>query len=215
MEDFLKEHASAIFALLGAFLGGFLSFLASWAMKNREYTLRIWDRLLDRRIKAHENLITIALEMRVMVALGGKEEDGEVARSPQVLTSREVFEEWFTRFIQLASEGSTWITTKSKREVNFVQDYLITLHTNLAEVPSDKYPAIGQVIRQDFIHLSSELEKLAFDYFENEISKKKLNRLSEWHKYPRQVTESRLSSTALLSKWESVQKAVGKSGRTK
>lgn len=207
MESFLKENASAFFGLLGAFLGGFLSFFASWAIKNREYSLRIWDRLLERRIKSHENLIAIAVEMRVMVTLGGKEDDGEIARSPHVLFSKEVFEAWLARFTQRTQEGSTWLTTKAKREVNFVQDYLVTLHASLAEVPSDKYLAVGQVLRQDFISISSELEKSAYDYFENEISKRKLSQLSEWHKYPRQHTEARLTSTALISKWDSVRKA--------
>lgn len=208
MEELLQQHSSAIFGLLGVFLGGSLSFFANWAMKNREYSLRIWDRLIDRRIKAHENLIAIAIEMRVMVALGGKEKDGEIARAPQVLLSKDEFVRWFVRFTQLTQEGNTWLTTKAKRELNFAQDYLITLHTHLASAPSENYLAIGQVIRMDFINLSSSLEKAAYDYFENEIAKRKLNKLSDWHKYPRQSTESRLKSTALLSNWEGVQQAI-------
>ncbi len=147
MEEFLTQNASAIFGLAGAFLGGLLSFIASWMIKNREYSLRIWQMLLDRRIKAHENLISLAMEMRVMVGLG-REENGEVARAPQVLISREEFEAWFTRFAQLTQEGSTWLTTEAKREVNFVQDYLVTLHTNLANVPSERFLPIGKVIRR-------------------------------------------------------------------
>lgn len=191
---------------MGAFLGCSFSFFTTWAIKNREYSLRIWDRLLDRRIKAHENLLVIANEMRVMVTLGGHKYDGELARAPKVLISKEIFEKWFVRFAQLSQEGNTWLTTKAKRELNFIQDYLITLHTNLSLTPSENYLAVGQVIRLDFINLSSGLEKAAFDYFENEIAKRKLNKISDWHKYPRNETESRLSSTALLSNWESVQK---------
>ena len=208
METFLQENASAIFGLLGAFLGGLLSFTATWVMKNREYTLRVWDRLLERRIKAHENLISIAVEMRVMVALGGKDMDGAVARAPQVMISKEEFEKWFTRFTLITQEGSTWLTTKAKREVNFVQDYLVTLHTNLSSAQSDKYLSVGQVIRQDFVDLSSALEKASYDYFENEITKRKLNKLSEWHKYPRQNTESRLSNMQLISNWQRVQEVL-------
>lgn len=120
MEEFINKNASAIFGLAGAFLGGLLSFIASWMIKNREYSLGVWQILLDRRIKAHENLISVALEMRVMVALGGKEKNGEVARAPHVLLSREAFEAWFARFTQLTQEGSSWLSTKAKREVNFV-----------------------------------------------------------------------------------------------
>jgi hypothetical protein len=147
-----------------------------------------------------------------MVGLGGFEANGEVARSPQVLISKEEFERWFVRFTQLTREGTTWLTTKAKREVNYVQDYLVTLHTNLASVPSDKHLSVGRVIRQDFIALSSALEKASYDYFENEISKRKLSNLCEWHKYTRQETESRLSGTALISDWESVKNALEREG---
>jgi hypothetical protein len=208
VEEFITKNASAIFGLAGAFLGGLLSLIASWMIKNREYSLRIWQILLERRIKAHENLLAVAIEMRVMVALGGKDKDGEVARAPQVLLSREAFEEWFTRFTQLTQEGSTWLSTKAKREVNFVQDYLITLHMNVDNAPSERYLAVGQVIRQDFIELSSALEKAAYDYFENQIRKRKLGRLSDWHKYPREYSESRLASTALMSNWDAIREAV-------
>ena len=83
----------------------------------------------------------------------------------------------------------------------------------MASVPSDNYLSVGQIIRQDFVELSSALEKASYDYFENEITKRKLSDLSEWHKYPRQTTESRLSSMVLLSNWEGVQEAsAGRNG---
>lgn len=207
MEEFISQNASAVFGLLGAFVGGLLSFLTSWALKNREYTLRIWDKLLERRIKAHENLIAIAIELRVMVALGGEGPDGEVARAPQVLISEEEFEKWFIRFTQLTQSGSTWLTTQARRELNFVQDYLVTLHTNLSSVRSERYLAVGAVIRSDFLDLSSGLEKAAYDYFENTISERKLGSLRDHHKFPRSETESRLRNTVLMQNWDRVQEA--------
>lgn len=199
VEEFITKNASAIFGLTGAFLGGLVSFIASWMIKNREYSLHIWQILLERRIRAHENLIAVAIEMRVMVPLGGRDKNGEISRAPQVLLSRESFEEWFARFTQLTLEGSSWLSTKAKREVNFVQDYLITLHTNLENVPSERYLAVGKIIRLDFLELSSTLEKASYDFFENQIKKRKLGRLSDWHKYPKEHTESRLARTALVS----------------
>ena len=210
MEEFIKEfinnNTSAIFGLLGALGGGLVSFLASWLLKKREYNLRLWDKLLERRIKAHENVIAAALEMRVMVALGATEEDGEVARAPQVLLSKEVFEEWFIQFTQLTVGGSTWLTTEAKRELNFVQDYFVTLHQNLTDVPSEKYLPIGQVIRQDFLALSSDLETKSFEFFGKEVRRLKLSNLKKWHKYKRAETEKRLKRTELLSRWEKIKR---------
>ena len=205
MEEFINRNASAIFGLLGVIGGGLVSFFASWLLKKREYNLHLWDKLLERRIKAHENVINVALEMRVMVALGGIEDTGEVARAPQVLSSKNEFDEWFRKFTQLTMGGTTWLTTEAKRELNFVQDYLVTLHQNLAGIPSEKYLRIGQVIRADFMHLSSGLEKKAFEFFENEVRRLKLSDLDKWHKHKRSETEKRLKETALLDQWEKIQ----------
>lgn len=83
VKEFLQENASALFALGGAFGTALLSFLAAWFLRKRDYDLRLWDKLLERgRIDAHERLINVALEMRVMVALGGVDKAGKVVRSP-------------------------------------------------------------------------------------------------------------------------------------
>lgn len=203
--EFINEYSNAIFALLGAVGGGVISFIAAWTLKKREFTLRLWDKLHNKRIKAHEDVISLALKMRIMVALGGYDENGDVARAPNLLKSREVFEDWFTEFTKLTVSGSTWLTTETKREVNFVQDYLVTLHTNIADTPSEKYQAIGQIIRQDFIDLSSELEKKAFNFFAKEIHQLKLNNLDEHHKYKLEDTQERLKNTMLLTKWKDIE----------
>jgi hypothetical protein len=114
---FLRENASAVFGLLGAVGGGVLSFLAALVLRRRDFNLQVWTKLLERRIAAHENVIAVATEMRVMVALGGTDEGGEVRRAPQVLLSKEEFERWFTRFTQLTQEGTSWLTTETKRDL--------------------------------------------------------------------------------------------------
>jgi hypothetical protein len=91
-------------------------------------------KLIERRISAHEKVIALATEMPVMTARGGVSDTGEVRRSPQIMRSREIFEDWFTRFAQLCLEGTSWLSTETKREVNLVQDYLVTLHTYLEGV---------------------------------------------------------------------------------
>jgi hypothetical protein len=135
-----------------------------------------------------------------MVSSGTLGINGEVARGPRILLSKDEFESWFTRFTEQQLEGSTWLTTGTKREVAFVQDYLVTLHMHLADVPSGKYFDLAQMIRQDFIDLSSSLEKAAFTFFEKGIHRAKPDSLLDWHKYKRPVTERRLMNTALLKK---------------
>lgn len=201
---FLADNASAIFGLVGAFGGALLSFLATLFLKKRDFDLQMWSKLLDRRIAAHENVISLAIELRVMVALGGTNEAGEVRRAPQALLSKEEFERWFARFAQLTGEGTTWLTVSAKREVNLVQDYLVTLHMHLSDVPSDRYPLVGEHIRQDFIDLSSSLEKVAFAFFEGEVRKLRLDSLDKHHKYKTTETDDRLRGTALLKNWDEI-----------
>jgi len=195
---FVDENASAIFALAGALGGGVLSFIGALLLKKREFSLAVSSKILDRRIDAHEKVIALATEMRVMVGLGGVTESGEVRRSPQIMMSRETFEDWFTRFTQLSMEGTSWLSTSTKREVNFVQDYLITLHLYLENVPSERFQGLGEMIRQDFIDLSASLEKKAFLFFQKGIRKLQPDNLDEWHKYDRSETERRLHATSLL-----------------
>jgi hypothetical protein len=208
LDEFISKNASAVFGLLGALGGGAITFFTNWLVKKREYDLRLWDKILERRIKAHENILVLSLEMRVMLSLGGVEDNGEIARAPQILSSKDDFERWIIRFTNLSRDGSTWLTLETKRELNLVQDYLVTLHHSLIDVPSDKYVMVGQFIRQDFIDLSSELERKAFNFFGKEIRQLKISDLNQWHKYERDHTEQRLRQTLLLSGTEQIRKMV-------
>src|SRR5580658_3988558 len=126
--QFFQQNPSGVFALLGAAGGAFLSFLGSWSLRKREYDLRLWEKLLDRRISAHEGVIQTALEIRGMVPLGGVDTKGEVLRAPTVLQSKEVFEAWFQLATARTAAGTTWLTVGAKRELNYIQDYLLTLY---------------------------------------------------------------------------------------
>jgi hypothetical protein len=198
IQQFLNANASAVFGLLGALGGGILSFVASLLLKRREFSLQLRSKIIDKQIAAHESILKLAQDMRVMGSVGTRDIDGEISRGPCILLSKNAFEEWFTRFTEQQLAGSTWLTTRTKREVAFVQDYLVTLHMCLVEVPSEKYFDLAQLIRQDFIDLSSSLEKAAFSFFESGIHRGKLDSLSARHKYKRPITERRLTNTALI-----------------
>lgn len=201
MSAFLEANASLLVALASALGGALISLVVGWLLRKRDYDLRLWDKLVERRIEAHERLIGIALEMRAMVAPGTVDSQGEVIRAPQVLLSREVFEKWFARAIGHGVAGSTWLATDAKREANFLQDYLVTLHMHLQSVPSERFLSVGWLIRQDFVDISSSLERAAFSFFKKEVRRLKLSDLDEWHKYPRAQTERRLKETQLLRRW--------------
>lgn len=212
MADFFAHNptlAPAIAALVGVLVGGLLSgvftFLNAWVMRNRDLNLKLWERFLDRRITAHESVVGLALKMRRMCPLGGVDSSGEVIRAPEVMISKEALNDWLSEFAEKSTLATTWLSTPVKRELNFAQDYFVTLHTNLSEVPSSLFAAVGSFIRQDFIDLSSRLEKTAFEFFKEEARELRLNDLSEHHKYLVQETKKRLQNTVLLNRWTEVQ----------
>ncbi len=55
-----------------------MSFVGALLLKKREFNLAVSSKILDRRIDAHEKVISLVTEMRVMVALGEVADSGEV-----------------------------------------------------------------------------------------------------------------------------------------
>jgi len=134
-----------------------------------------------------------------MGTLGEVDGDGEVRRMPIVMISREAFETFMTRFAEGASLATAWLELEPKREVHFVQDYILTLYIRLQHLPSDDFPNIGERIRLDFINLSSDLEKCLFKFFQKGLLSMRPAGPRSWHKYKKEHTEARLAATQMAS----------------
>jgi hypothetical protein len=158
----------------------------------------LWDKLIERRVNAHEKVIGIALEMRVFVLFDGIDSKGETKRYPKILHSEDIFNEWLCKFAEIGNNSSTWLSIHTKRELNYTQDYLLTLNNNIKNIPPEKLHEFGNLIRNDFIEISSHLEKEAYDFFEKDVVKLKLSSLDAWHKYPKPITLERLHKTELI-----------------
>jgi hypothetical protein len=208
MAKFLAEHASALFALAGIVIGAGLSFLRAWVMKGREMKLRLREKVLDRRIQAHEQVIELVKPMRTMVLLGYREDGGEMARTPAPLQSAEAFEQWHSNHYSAVRTSTTWLATEVKRELNLFQDYIVNLTSVLSHAEGDDYTEIGRIIRNDFISFSERIEKLAFEFFESELTNLELNSLQDWHKYPKEKTVERLEETELMRRKDEVNSIV-------
>ena len=208
MEQIITDNASAIFAILGTLAGGILTFIGTWILQSQEAKNRLLEKVLDKRIQAHEKVIELSKFLRQMTSLGYAEKDGELARTPAIMMSHESFDDFLLRFSQTGVDSSTWLSTEVTRELYFVQDYFINLYEFLKNVEQDKFPEIGRVIRQDFIDFSSSLEKLAFDFFAKDLTKMKLNDLRQWHKYPLKVTQKRLNETEFMKNRDELLKTI-------
>lgn len=200
----LRDEPAATFGfagtVTGAVIGALVTLLATWGQSKRELRSRLWEKVLDRRIEAHERVIMFAKTMRTMVTLGYEEAPGELARAPAALMSYDGFNEWYLQFYEASNLGSTWLSTELTRELNLLQDYLVNLDLFLRRIKPDASPHVGVILRQDFIDFSTSIEKLAFQFFSQDLAKLRLNDLRKWHKYPRKETERRLDRTVLLSR---------------
>jgi hypothetical protein len=205
MADFFSHNATAILALVGVLIGAGVSFLNAWIMRNRDLNLKVWEKFLDRRINAHESVVQLALKMRVMVTFEKFDSSDELIRAPEVMMSKRAFDRWLEEFTRKSLPATTWLSPAVKRELYFVQDYLVTLHTHLSGIPSPSVATVGSFLRQDFIDLSSSLEKVAFEHFGTEATKRRLYDLTEHYKYPREETDRRFQNTVLIGKWTDVQ----------
>ena len=88
MDEFLIKNASAIFALIGAILGTTITGTITYATKTKEAKLRITEKLLDKKLAAHESLINLVGIIRTSVILGGEDENGELNRCPLIMQNR-------------------------------------------------------------------------------------------------------------------------------
>ena len=58
-----------IFTLIGVLIGTFLSFTTAWVLKSRETRLKISSQIIEKRIEAHEKILSLAKSMRAIVCI--------------------------------------------------------------------------------------------------------------------------------------------------
>jgi hypothetical protein len=118
MAELFTHNAAAVLALLGVLVGvivtGGLTFANGWIMRKRDLDLKIWEKLLDRRIAAHETVIGLAIAMRRMAPLGGTDAAGELVRAPEVMMSKEAFDTWLVEFAEIIASGDLAFNGRQK-----------------------------------------------------------------------------------------------------
>lgn len=167
--------------------------------KKSELYLKLWEKILERRIAAHEQIISLTKTMRQMHLIDFDQQTGEAIRLPQILTTLSEFEQWYSLCIETVNANSTWLSAGLTRELYFLQDYNLNLYKYLDKATPDKVIETGIAVRDDFIDLSSQLEQLAFEFFYKDLSRLRLNDIREWHKYQPSESQKRIQATSLYS----------------
>lgn len=195
MEEFLVQNASAIFALSGATLGALISGVISYATKTKEAKLRITEKLLDKKLEAHESLLSIVSWIRTMVLLGGEDGEGELKRCPIIMESQKNKNEFIEAFVSVQNRCDRWFSASVKREISFFLDYFVNLNEHSRGASDLSLQEVGVIIRNDFIDMASTLEDCAHQFFDNDLLKLNYKTDRRWHKFTRQKTLDKLGKT--------------------
>lgn len=203
---------TSIFALGGVVLGALGTSINNHILKRKETRLRIIEKVLEKRIDAHEEILGLTKSIRQVVGTGMKDENNNAITYPLCMQSKDHLLSFIEVSFPIIHKNSHWLDTKLERELSFFQDYTISLSHQMSKVNDDLiFTEIGIIIKQDFINLASILEDLAFNFFRFEITSLKLNQHNEWHKYPKEETQRRFSKTELVIQESQIQKIINSS----
>ena len=208
MEELLVKNASAVFAILGAFIGSIVTGLFGYFGKSREIKLKLAEKIVDKKFEAHGQIINLAILMRTMCVVEGEHEGTELPRYPTLFTSRKQFDDFLSYLSQVQSESERWLSAELKRELCFFIDYLVTLRKWTEQVNDIGLLRLGVALRNDFIDISGRIEDAAHDFINNDVVKINFKTDRRWHKFQPEETEKMFSETVLMMRKSEMQSIV-------
>ncbi|MGZ2368152.1 hypothetical protein ACXR6G_00015 [Ancylomarina sp. YFZ004] len=189
-----------IFTIIGVFIGTILTFTTSLVLKKRETKLKISSQLIEKRIAAHEKILTLAKTMRATHSIDKVNVENVYITYPIIFSSKQSFQEWRSAFFLNTNEYSHWLGLKVTRELYFIQDYIVNLDKRLEKAPSENYLQIGIILRNDFIEMAANIEKTVISYFGSGWKNLKIESSNDHHKLPKKVSLKRLQETNLYKR---------------
>lgn len=208
MEELLVKNASAVFAIIGGLLGAIITGLFGFYGKSRETKLKLAEKIVDKKLEAHDQIINLANLMRVMHVVEGLPSGKELPRYPAFLENREAFDNFWVQLGQVQSQSDRWLSAELRRELCFCIDYLATLHKWTEQVNDIGLSRLGAVIRNDVIDISSRIEDSAHDFINNDVVKLNFKTDRRWHKFKPEETEKMFANTILMKRQPELQDIV-------
>ncbi|HRF76261.1 MAG TPA: hypothetical protein PLJ00_15910 [Chitinophagales bacterium] len=192
-----EYYITAFFGLIGTLIGAGISFFANVYQSSKEAKLRVREKIFDKRINTHEEIIAFCQVMRTTVSTHEGDAQNNVITYPMLLINREHYGNFIKNFVQVLGRNSIWMDIELYRYMNYIQDYLESLSSNIRDIEEKSFPLVGVLIKQDFINLALELEKEAFKFFEKDIYNINLKMKKGHHKFPREETVKKFKNTQL------------------
>lgn len=154
-------------SFIGVIIGSFLAFLSSSFLKKKETRLKISEKILDKKIESHEDVLKLAKLLRSTISDNNFNSEMELITYPLILANKENYLDWKINLYNKANNNSHWLSQNVHKELFFIQDYFINLDKTLENVPDENLIQIAIILKNDFIDLSAKLEKSITEYFDN------------------------------------------------
>ena len=195
---FYQTLITAVAGILGVLLGVLITTVVNWKMKTKEVKLRIIEKVFDKRISAHEEILKISKLLRITNLTYKIDGDNNAISYPAFLNNRKTLDNLIHDIHNIVNDNSHWLDIEIFKELNFLQDYLVNLDGYTKSIEEKDYTLLGVKIKGDVIDLANSLEKMVLQFFKKDIYKINLNVSEGHHKYPKEETLKRLNSTKLL-----------------
>ncbi len=152
-------------------IGTLTTFIVNLKLKSKETKLRIIEKVFDKRIQAHENILFLTKEIKTVISTKEVDDNYNIIAFPKSLSSKDDFSNFLNQSCSIIQLNNHWINTDLERELGFFQDYLASVYQKIKDVDDVKLPMIGLLIKQDFIDIATNLTKLTFDFFKKIFTK--------------------------------------------
>lgn len=205
MENLLIENASAVFAIVGALVGSIVTGVFGYYGKSREVKLKLAEKIIGKKLDAHEKIIDFANVMRVMCVVEGVPVDKELPRYPAFLHGKESFDKLWNELGEIQSQSERWLSAELKREIYFSIDYLVTLYKWVEQVNDVGLRRLGVVLRNDIVDISNRIEEKSHEFINNDIVNLKIKTDRRWHKFESAKTEKMFQNTILMKRRSELQ----------
>ena len=194
-----------IIGIVGLVIGSILTFIFSSNLKSKETKLKISEKLIDKRIDAHEQVLKLAKLMRSSHTENLFNSAKELITYPLIFLTEDNYRDWRQNYFIITNEYSHWLSISVLNELYYIQDYIVNLDKTLENVPEDNYKAIGIILKMDFIQMSSNLEKQVVEYFERGWSNLSIKKKGSY-KLPKNESLTRLGKSNFTRRYLEISK---------
>jgi hypothetical protein len=155
MNEIISNHFSAILGLSGVLLTLLITTFANSRLRDKDYKLRVLDRIFEKRIESYLTLARIRDRLREMVAVNIA---GNVLFCPAVFQSKEAFLEWIKNTQQVLNSPALWVLDDARIAIKVLETYLNTLCVFFEKEEEPSLAHLGVLLQDDFVSMADRLD---------------------------------------------------------